>query len=159
LAVSSHRRKAGPPFPRSYASHCQLPTDNRQRISNTILILLMYPSNANGAIISAPKRHLVTYGTRNTYHATRITQHVSLTMTIQPICANCGIAIHWQPTIVDGRIYCCLGCAVGGPCTCDYSNLPRVGEFRAIICSTRVIVLPPHNAGRDLNRTDAEVAE
>ena len=40
------------------------------------------------------------------------------------MCANCGIVIRWQPTIVDGKTYCCLGCARGGPCECDYENLP-----------------------------------
>ena len=40
-------------------------------------------------------------------------------------CATCDIEIHWQPTVVDGREYCCLGCSRGGPCTCDYANLPH----------------------------------
>ena len=40
-------------------------------------------------------------------------------------CACCGIGIHWQPTIVDGKLFCCLGCAKGGPCVCDYDNLPK----------------------------------
>jgi len=61
------------------------------------------------------------------------------------ICSNCGIPISWQPTVVDGRTYCCLGCARGGPCTCDYSNLPRRGEYRAIFLqrTMEVIILPP----------------
>jgi len=59
----------------------------------------------------------------------------------KPVCANCGITVEWQPTVLDGRTYCCLGCAVGGPCTCDYSNLPRVGELRAIVRHTTVILL------------------
>jgi len=40
-------------------------------------------------------------------------------------CANCGIEIRWQPTIVDGKTYCCIGCSQGGPCTCDYEHLPQ----------------------------------
>ena len=40
-------------------------------------------------------------------------------------CASCDIEIHWQPTVVDGKEYCCLGCSRGGPCTCNYENLPR----------------------------------
>ena len=40
-------------------------------------------------------------------------------------CANCGIHFGWQPTLVDGRTYCCVGCSQGGPCTCDYEQLPR----------------------------------
>jgi hypothetical protein len=77
-------------------------------------------------------------------------------------CANCGIEINWQPTVVDGQVYCCLGCARGGPCTCDYSSLPRVGEFRAVVCVTRVIHLPPRGrrdsraADRDGDRPDSQ---
>jgi len=41
-----------------------------------------------------------------------------------PLCANCGIVIRWQPTTVHGRAYCCAGCALGGPCECDYDHLP-----------------------------------
>lgn len=48
-------------------------------------------------------------------------------------CANCGIVIHWQPTIVDGKTYCCAGCAHGGPCECDYDNLPPRGEMQAMV--------------------------
>jgi len=52
----------------------------------------------------------------------------------QPVaCANCGIVIRWQPTILDGRIYCCLGCAQGGPCECDYDNLPPPGAVHPIV--------------------------
>lgn len=52
--------------------------------------------------------------------------------TVNPFCANCGIEIRWQPTIVDGKAYCCLGCAQGGPCTCDYSNLPQPHDATTI---------------------------
>lgn len=41
-----------------------------------------------------------------------------------PVCRNCGIEIQWQPVIVDREPYCCLGCAQGGPCQCDYARLP-----------------------------------
>jgi hypothetical protein len=53
----------------------------------------------------------------------------------EPICFNCGIAIRWQPTIVDGKTYCCPGCAEGGPCKCDYDNLPQRGEIKAVVRS------------------------
>ncbi len=56
-------------------------------------------------------------------------------------CENCGILITWQPTVVDGQAYCCLGCAVGGPCSCDYSNLPSLEESRAIVRAASVIML------------------
>ncbi len=37
-------------------------------------------------------------------------------------CANCDIEIFWSPTIVQGKVFCCTGCAAGGPCSCDYSQ-------------------------------------
>jgi hypothetical protein len=36
-------------------------------------------------------------------------------------CANCDIEIFWPPTVVQDKVYCCTGCAAGGPCNCDYS--------------------------------------
>ncbi len=48
-------------------------------------------------------------------------------------CANCGIAIRWQPTVVDGKVYCCLGCANGGPCECDYDHLPMPGDRVSLV--------------------------
>ena len=41
-------------------------------------------------------------------------------------CANCDIDILWPPTVVQGKTYCCTGCAAGGPCTCDYSQYRSV---------------------------------
>jgi hypothetical protein len=41
---------------------------------------------------------------------------------VQVRCANCDIDILWPPTVVQGKTYCCTGCAAGGPCTCDYSQ-------------------------------------
>ena len=32
------------------------------------------------------------------------------------------IVIRWRTTIVNDRIYCCPGCADGGPCQCDYDR-------------------------------------
>lgn len=48
-------------------------------------------------------------------------------------CANCGIEIRWQPTVIDGVMYCCLGCSRGGPCDCNYSDLPRGADRLAPI--------------------------
>ena len=53
-------------------------------------------------------------------------------MHTEPTCANCGIVIRWQPTRVEARVYCCSGCAGGGPCQCDYENLPTPGEVQAL---------------------------
>ena len=36
-------------------------------------------------------------------------------------CANCDIEILWPTIVVQDTPYCCIGCAAGGPCTCDYS--------------------------------------
>ncbi len=41
-------------------------------------------------------------------------------------CANCDIDILWPPTIVQGKTFCCTGCAAGGPCNCDYSQYGSV---------------------------------
>lgn len=41
-------------------------------------------------------------------------------------CANCEIEILWPPTMVQGQAYCCIGCAAGGPCSCDYSQYRSV---------------------------------
>jgi hypothetical protein len=56
-------------------------------------------------------------------------------MSRRPTCANCGIEIRWRPTIVDGVAYCCLGCSRGGPCECDYAQLPRTDDNTAIVPS------------------------
>ena len=53
---------------------------------------------------------------------------------MQVICANCGIKIRWQPTIIEEKTYCCWGCSQGGPCTCDYSNLPLSTDSVALTC-------------------------
>jgi hypothetical protein len=52
---------------------------------------------------------------------------------VVPNCATCGIAVSWQPTVVGAATYCCLGCAEGGPCSCDYGRLPRAGEAAALL--------------------------
>ncbi len=41
-------------------------------------------------------------------------------------CANCGLEIGWEPIVLEGRAYCCGGCACGGPCYCSY-DLPEDG--------------------------------
>lgn len=37
-------------------------------------------------------------------------------------CANCGIEVTEERTVVDGITYCCRGCASGGPCYCSYDR-------------------------------------
>ena len=48
-------------------------------------------------------------------------------------CANCDIEFFWPPTVVQGKVYCCTGCAAGGPCNCDYS-LYRSAPFAGYLC-------------------------
>jgi hypothetical protein len=52
-------------------------------------------------------------------------------------CANCDIEFLWPPTVVQGKTYCCTGCAAGGPCNCDYS------QYRSVTISG-VIHYGPH---------------
>jgi hypothetical protein len=73
---------------------------------------------------------------------------------MQVKCSNCGIEIRWQPTIVDGEAYCCWGCTQGGPCTCDYSNLPRSTDRVALACvmvaREEVCLFQDHQHGREV---------
>jgi hypothetical protein len=48
------------------------------------------------------------------------------TQPMPPRCASCDIEILWPAVIVQGKTYCCTGCAVGGPCSCDYSQYHSV---------------------------------
>ena len=61
------------------------------------------------------------------------------------VCANCGIVIIWEATIVEGRNYCCPGCAQGGPCNCDYDNLPRSGGSNPIVLQEDCVQNPEEN--------------
>lgn len=38
-------------------------------------------------------------------------------------CASCDIDLAGaQPVAVGGTLFCCRGCADGGPCTCSYEE-------------------------------------
>lgn len=38
-------------------------------------------------------------------------------------CGSCDIDLTGcQPIFVDGKPFCCSGCAAGGPCVCLYDN-------------------------------------
>lgn len=47
-------------------------------------------------------------------------------------CASCDIQLETQPLVVEGSLYCCRGCARGGPCVCTYvgqsTRYPRNGH-------------------------------
>jgi hypothetical protein len=35
-------------------------------------------------------------------------------------CANCEAVLIGTPFETEGAIFCCAGCAAGGPCQCTY---------------------------------------
>jgi hypothetical protein len=37
-------------------------------------------------------------------------------------CESCDIEVTDHPVTARGHIYCCTGCADGGPCVCSYEN-------------------------------------
>lgn len=37
-------------------------------------------------------------------------------------CGSCEIELTGSPLLVDGKAFCCAGCAEGGPCTCTYEG-------------------------------------
>ncbi len=39
-------------------------------------------------------------------------------------CTSCDIELETLPLVVGGLLYCCRGCAVGGPCVCSYVGNP-----------------------------------
>jgi uncharacterized protein YaaQ len=51
-------------------------------------------------------------------------------------CANCGIAIMWTPVWVRDQPFCCVGCAMGGPCICTYEWPSRgVHKNMKMVCA------------------------
>ena len=53
-------------------------------------------------------------------------EHTHWSSLAQIRCANCDIDILWPAVVVQGKTYCCTGCAAGGPCNCDYSQYHAV---------------------------------
>jgi hypothetical protein len=58
-----------------------------------------------------------------------------------PRCANCDIEILWTPVYRQGVVYCCAGCAAGGPCSCDYS------QYHSVNIAGVIHYRPDANAG------------
>jgi hypothetical protein len=52
-----------------------------------------------------------------------------------PRCDTCGAAIPWTPVYHRDGVYCCGGCAQGGPCYCSYDL--AIGDHRPIRPLTR----------------------
>jgi hypothetical protein len=65
------------------------------------------------------------------------------------MCDTCKIIIRWQATVVDGKTYCCPGCARGGPCNCDYDNLPQEDNPAALTLRRERLEDADHNGARD----------
>jgi hypothetical protein len=64
-------------------------------------------------------------------------------------CANCDIEILWLPVVVQGKTYCCTGCAAGGPCNCDYSQYNSVNVSGVIYYGTDIAQYEQQNARSD----------
>src|SRR6266567_8367793 len=81
-------------------------------------------SNEPGQPIAAQRRYAMSSESRYpNIPANEHAQNPGRGPSPQPVrCANCDIDFLWQPTVVQGKSYCCTGCAAGGPCTCDYSQ-------------------------------------
>lgn len=39
-------------------------------------------------------------------------------MIVETYCDTCGMEYDWPGVAIGGNVYCCAGCAQGGPCTC-----------------------------------------
>lgn len=37
-------------------------------------------------------------------------------------CASCEATFDWPPMVHHGLVFCCAGCAAGGPCSCSYDR-------------------------------------
>ena len=52
-------------------------------------------------------------------------------------CACCDIELTGSPLMVDGKPFCCAGCAGGGPCICTYEGdqgrYPRNGHHDPLL--------------------------
>ena len=52
--------------------------------------------------------------------AVQLTQYEAVPM--PQACANCEEVITGTPYQADGEVFCCVGCAGGGPCQCTYTT-------------------------------------
>ena len=51
------------------------------------------------------------------------------------VCDGCGVEIAWLPVVVDERHYCCLDCAAGRLCECDYPPEEERSEQESVVPS------------------------
>jgi len=74
----------------------------------------------------------------------RLAQHKAFPMS--QTCANCEEIITGAPYQADGEAFCCVGCALGGPCQCTYTSTSTPAE-------------PMIEAGVPATPTSASIAE
>lgn len=60
-------------------------------------------------------------------------------MTVHTICDQCGMEYDHAGITLAGHVYCCAGCANGGPCTCAPAAV--VSSDTAVIADTPTTVL------------------
>jgi hypothetical protein len=71
-------------------------------------------------------------------------------MTIHTICDTCGFEYEGPGLSLGGSVYCCAGCASGGPCTCGGTGiLPAdtvttlvTGGDTAVVSEGGAVVVP-----------------
>jgi hypothetical protein len=63
-------------------------------------------------------------------------------MTVHTICDNCGLEYVGAGITVGGNIYCCAGCARGGPCICGGANTVVVNTGATVISGSDTVVVP-----------------
>lgn len=63
-------------------------------------------------------------------------------------CANCFEGISRNPVYQDGKVFCCDGCVIGGPCVCTYDGPPITLDTKDILKA----------AGYDLEALAAELS-
>jgi hypothetical protein len=65
-------------------------------------------------------------------------------MTVHTICDRCGMEYTWAGVTVGQNIYCCAGCASGGPCTCPRpldSTMVVSGGDAVVVGSDDVVIV------------------
>lgn len=82
------------------------------------------------------------------YTSDRLAQHKAFPMS--QTCANCEEFITGAPYQADGEAFCCVGCALGGPCQCTYTSTEPLTEpmieAKPTIAEERATYLAASNA-------------
>jgi hypothetical protein len=61
-------------------------------------------------------------------------------MTVQTICDRCGMEYTWAGVTVGDRVYCCSGCATGGPCTCGLAADSTLVTSPTVVAGSSTLV-------------------